>query len=225
MFHPVARWLCLIAFLAGQGSVSAHSGYENETEVRLFVDRMDINVRTTFGFAWKILGHRAPSDIGEASQRIAGPLLAAEAADLFDVASAGMEMDPRSADCKFELDEHVVFLLTFDRPPDWPLVLNAKFFDFFDPLTYGTVRVFDQTADPYLRDIEPVAEGKIYRTKPVFTFDPGPHAEVAVEVPVAVPASPPEKPNPLGYRGIALMALLLVLIWWNRRVSVRGRST
>mgnify|MGYP002279115488 CR=1 FL=1 len=77
MVHPVARWFWVVVFLAGLGTASAHSGYENETAVRLHADRMDVVVRTTFGFAWKILGHRAPGDIGEAAQQIAKPLLTA----------------------------------------------------------------------------------------------------------------------------------------------------
>lgn len=223
MFHQLARWLCLAAFFAGAGAVSAHSGYENETGVRLYADRMDVAIRTTFGFAWKILGQRAPNDIGEAGQQIAGPLLAAEAPGLFEVSSGGKAMTPRSADCQFELDDHVVFLLTYDRPHAWPLVLKARFFDCFDPLTYGDVKVFDQTDAPYRRDIEPVAEAKIFRSKPVFTFDPAPVAEAPVALP-AIPASPPEEPKLRGFGVIGIAALLLVFLWRVRRMVFKCRS-
>lgn len=220
MFRPIVCWIHVIALLATSQPAFAHTGYENETAVRLFADRMDVNVRATFGFAWKILGHRAPNGIGEAGQQVAGPLLAAEAPGLFDVTAGGKTMVARRADCKFELEEHVLFRLTYDRPPVWPLVLKARFFDSFDPLTYGTVRVFDQTDDPFRRDIEPSAEEKIHRAKPVFSYAPTPPAEVVADAP-AFPAPHPEKPKPPGFRGLWVTPLLLVLVLWLLRLILK----
>lgn len=229
MSHPVLRLFVVIAFLAGAGSVSAHSGFENETEIRLFADRMDVNIRTTYGFAWKILGHRAPNDIGEDGQRVAGPLLVTEAPGLLEVTSGGKVMAPRGVDCQFELDEHVVFLLTYDRPAVWPLGIKARFFDSFDPLTTGTVRVFDQTDDPFRRDIDPLAEGRIYRGKPAFTYHPAPLAEVVAPPPAPPVSAPPptaprEEARSTGFHigwvaGTAVM--LLVLVWWLRCLAAR----
>lgn len=216
MFRAPVRWLFLTMYFAGMGIAFAHRGYENETDVRIFADRMEINVHATLGFAWKILGDRAPADTGEAGRQIAIPLLKEVAQGLYQVSSGGIEMVSRSANSSIEVDDHVFFLLVYDRPPAWPLVLKATFFDNFDPLTYGTVKVFDQTADPYRRDIDPVADGKIYRSHSTFTYDPAPPAEVGDEATVT-PIPPPEKPGTQGSYGYLLAALLIVLIWLIRQ--------
>jgi hydrogenase/urease accessory protein HupE len=176
LLRNLFRWISLLLFLASGGFASAHTGFENETEVRLFSDRMEVNVRTTYAFAWKLLGSRAPAGIDDDGQGIAGPLLAAKAPNLFETTSGGEPLPHRSADCVFELDQHVVFLLTYDRPPKWPLVMRANFFDSLDPLSTGTLKLFDQTDAPYQRDTEPLAGRILYQSSPVFSFDPAPSA-------------------------------------------------
>ncbi len=201
MFRVIIRWIHLLAFFAGCGSVSAHTGFESETDVRIYADRVDIICRTTFAFGWKLLGERAPADVGEEGQAVAGPLLAEKAPGLFEVTAAGNVLKPTKVDCQFELDQHVVFLLTYDRPSAWPMVLRARFFDFLDPLSDGKIKVFDQTDDPDRRDIEPFAGKIIYRADPVFSFNPSPAVIRAVESSEAAAAPRQERPNTPGFGG------------------------
>lgn len=221
MFRPIGRWFCFLVIFAGGGSAHAHTGYENEIDVRIFADRMEVNLRATLGFAWKILGKNAPADAGEAGQQIAAPFLEQMAPGLFEVTSGGKVMIAKSVTCMFEVDQHVFCRVVFDRPPTWPLLLKANYFDLFDPLTYGTVRIFDQTDDPYRHDIEAVAEGKVFRNNPAFTHDPAPPAGVAEAPPPRIT----EKPEPRGIRGYVLAALLLVMLWGIRLAFIKKTST
>jgi len=220
MFHPIGRWICFFVICSGAGSVHAHTGYENETDVRIFTDRMEVNLRATLGFAWKVLGKRAPSDADEAGQQTANPIMKEMAPGLFEVTANGNVMDAKSATCMFEVDQHVFCRLVFERPHSWPLVLKANYFDLFDPLTYGTVRIFDQTDAPYSHEIESVAEGKIFRSNPTFTYDPTPPAQVPEVVTPRIPA----KPELRHIRGLLLAAFLLVMLWGIRRLFSKKPS-
>lgn len=209
------RFIILAVLVTGAAPASAHTGFENETEVRIFADRMEVNTRATFGFGWKLLAERAPADIGEAGQRIATPLLVDLAPGLFEVKSDDRVMTPRSADCQFELDQHIFLQVVYDRPPSWPLTLRATFFDRLDPLSNGTIRIYDQTDAPYQRDLEPLAQGIIHPPSPVFTYDPRPDS---VESP-ADTGSPQKKSGASGFSGYFLLGIvsLLGLIWFIHR--------
>lgn len=176
MFRAIICSIHLLAFIAGCGSVSAHTGFESETDVRIYADRVDVILRTTFSFGWKLLGEHAPADVGDVGQAKARPLLVEKAPGLFEVRVGGIVLKPKKADCRFELDQHVVLLLTYDRPTEWPMVLRARFFDILDSLSDGKIRAFNLTADPDRRDIEPFAGKIIYRADPVFSFAPIPPA-------------------------------------------------
>ncbi|OYV05186.1 MAG: hypothetical protein CFE26_12935, partial [Verrucomicrobiales bacterium VVV1] len=67
------------------GSASAHLGNENNTEVRVYSDRMQVVVRTSIPFAWTVLGERAPAVADETGRVVARPLLIAAAPGLFQV--------------------------------------------------------------------------------------------------------------------------------------------
>lgn len=179
-------------FLIGMillGTASAHTGFENQTEVRIYQDRMEMIVRTSYSLAWRILGERAPATIDEAGQALARPLLAAEAPRLFDVSSGGAAMHPKSTDCIFELNQDVAFKLAFERPAAWPLVLKARFFNQLGPLDSGTISVFDQSAAHHKRDIEPIAGKVLMAGDPALSVTPAPVAVVAN--PVVPPVSEP----------------------------------
>ena len=186
MIRGLVRFLAAIAML---GTASGHTGFENQTEARIYQDRMEMVVRTSFALAWKILGERAPAAADEAGQAIARPLLVAEAAGLFDVTAGGVALMPTAKDCIFELNRDVAFKLTYERPAKWPLVLKARFFNLLGPLDSGSVSVFDQTAAPYQRDIEPFAGKVIQAGDPSLSVTPGPAA--VAENPAAPPAAEP----------------------------------
>lgn len=214
MLRFIIQRFCLIAFLAAVESASAHSGYENATEVRIFEDRMELNTRTTFAFEWKLLADRVPADTDESGRKAATPLLAEMAKGLFDVTAAGVQMTPQSAKCIFELDEHIFLRCIYDRPPAWPLKIQATFFDQFDPMNYGSIKVYDQTDASYQRDIKAVAEGKIYRPKPTFIYDPRPSAVLTQD---PVPAPSPTEPMSQEFRWyftVPVVILLLLTGWW-----------
>lgn len=179
-------------FLIGMillGTASAHTGFENQTEVRIYQDRMEMVVRTSLGLAWKILGERAPAAADDAGKVIARPLLAAEAQGLFDVTAGGVAMVSKSTGCVFEINRDVAFTLSYERPATWPLVLKARFYKLLGPLDSGTITVFDQTAAPYKHDVEPIAGKLIMAGDLSLSVTPGPVAVAAT--PIVPPASEP----------------------------------
>jgi hypothetical protein len=168
--RPWIRWIVLSVTMAGWGVAHAHTGFESETDVRIYKDRMEVTVRTTFAFAWRLLGDRTPADVGEAGQAAARPLLAKEAPGLYRVMAGGVPMQPKKADCRFELDQHAAFLLTYDRPGSWPLEFKAGFFRMLGALDEGKIRVFDLSDDPLRRDVEPLASKVIHAKDATFTI-------------------------------------------------------
>ncbi len=173
------------------GNLCAHGGFENRTDVRIYQDRIEMFVRTSYGLAWRILGERAPATADEAGQAIAKPLLAEAATELFELTAEGRTLHPKSSACFFELNQDVAFKLTYERPAQWPLVLRARFFNLLGPLDSGTLSVFDQTTAPYQHDIEPIAGKVISASDPTMTVSIAP---VAIFEPEA--AAPPTAPSP-----------------------------
>jgi hydrogenase/urease accessory protein HupE len=166
--------------LALTAQAGAHTGFESSTEVRVFSDRMQIVVRTSYALAWRILGDRAPGTADEAAQAVAQPLLAAAAPGLLDVASGGVAMTPKSVKCQFELNKDVAFVLIYDRPPQWPLGVKANFLSLLGSLDSGTISVFDQTNVPYSGDVEAIAGKVLFSSDPAFS--------VTLAAPAPVPA-------------------------------------
>lgn len=191
--------ICLTAVLL-TGSADAHGGLESDTEVRVEPDRMRVVVRSTIPFAWTLLGERAPRAADEAGQATARPLLAAEAAGLFKVSAGGKTLEPTGADCLFENLEpghgHVAFTLDFERPAEWPVTLEARFFPRLGELDTGTVAVFDHTGSRFNRDIEPLLRKTIGRGVPSVTFDLRPAAPVEAPAPESSPALQPAVTTP-----------------------------
>ncbi len=225
--------LCAALVLLAGGPALAHGGYESETEVRLFPDRMRIVTRTSLPFAWRILGDRAPATSDEAGQAAAKPLLAAAAATLFEVTAGGTPLTPVKTGCVFEvhdLHDHAAFTLDFARPAAWPVMVKATFFPLLGELDTGTIAVFDHIAAPLQRDNEPLLKRSISLQSPSFTFDTGPPKEAS---PAAPPASAPAAPAPAAAPpapsmrrwlllsvGLAAAALLLLAM---RRAAGRAR--
>jgi len=217
--------LCATLVLLTGELAHAHGGYENETEVQLYPDRMRIVARTSIPFAWKILGDRAPAPAtaDEAGKAAAKPLLAAAAASLFEVTAAGKTLTPAKTDCVFEvhdLHDHAAFVLYFAPPAASPVTVKATFFPLLGELDQGTISVFDHTADPLRRDIEPVVKKAFSLQSPSVTFDLGPPKDAN---PAAPPASPPVVPAPAAppaarpshwpiSLGVAIMILVALLI-------------
>ncbi|MCW1924981.1 hypothetical protein OKA05_20630 [Luteolibacter arcticus] len=207
------------------GIASAHGGYESETEVRVFPDRMRIVVRTSLPFAWKILGNRAPAATDEAGQATAKPLLATAAASLFEVTAGGATLTPSKSDCVFEvhdLHDHAAFTLDFPRPAASPVAVKATFFPLLGELDTGTIAVFDQSASRFQRDVEPLLKTSISGEKPGITFDLG--APAASSPPAAPASSPPipaqtpaARPFPLPIAvAIAFLIIGVIGFLWKR---------
>jgi len=217
--------LCTALVLLTGGLAHAHGGYENETEVQLYPDRMRIVTRTSIPFAWKILGDRAPATADEAGQATAKPLLAAAAASLFEVTAGGQKITPTKTDCVFEihdLHDHAAFVLYFPPPTASPITVKATFFPLLGELDNGTVSVFDHTADPLRRDIEPLQKKALSLQSPAITFDLGPPKEAspappAAPLPAPAPPTPvattPARPFPLPI--IVAIAFLIVGVIWR----------
>ncbi len=165
----MSRWIVLMVLLLG-GVVQAHLGNENDTEVRIYSDRMQVVTRTSIPFAWRLLGDRAPAVADDAGKDRARSLLVAEAAGLFKMTAGGKELPLIKSDCQFEVENDVAFVLTYARPTAWPVEVMARFFDSLTNLDSGTVRVFDFKAARFNSDLDPLAEGIIHQGQPSFSF-------------------------------------------------------
>lgn len=199
----------------------AHGGHGSETEARIYPDRMRVVLRTSVQQAWQLLGDRAPATGSEADTATALSLLAGKAPDLIEVTAANGVMTPRSSDCMMEPDQHVAFVLKFDRPPDGGLRLDARFTRHFDALEAGTVAVFDHTASPFRRDIAPLASGEFSRSQATFSCSIGtPTATSAPEPEEATAESgpPPARPLPM-VRPLAALALAALVIAWRKSTA------
>lgn len=165
------RLLPILLLLLSGSAVRAHDGLENETEIRVRKDRIEITLRTSILFAWKLLGERAPADAGQASQEKVRPLLKDKAAGLVSLAVGDRRLAPRRADCVFELDEHAAFVLVYDMPPDEPEIrFRARFFELLGGADEGTFRLIDLTRDAATRDAEPLVRKRLHRVDDTFAF-------------------------------------------------------
>lgn len=217
------RLILLGLLLLTAGSSQAHLGNENETEVRVYADRMQVVVRTSIPFAWTVLGTQAPTLADERGRHVARPLLIAAASGLFDVTAGGKPITATKTDCLFEVENDLAFVLTYDRPVVWPVVLNATFFPLLSNLDSGTIRVFDFTASPFDSDLKPLAEGVLHQGNPSFMFSlEAPVPVVASEViqePIPIATGEPARPRSFITVLIALAGfVVMALIWaWLRR--------
>lgn len=217
------------------GLAHAHGGYETETEVRIYPDRMRIVTRASLAFAWRILDDNAPAEANEAGQAVAKPLLAKMASTLFKITAGGKPLSPTKADCVFEnndLHQDAAFILDFARPTASPVALRATFFPLLGELDTGVIAVFDHTANPFQRDIEPLLDKSISRQTPGISFDlagtekatpattPAPLPAVPATAPApAAPAAPPARHLPLPI-AVALIFLIVGIAW---RLSKRNQ--
>mgnify|MGYP000172649928 CR=1 FL=1 len=200
----------------------AHLGTENNTEVRVYSDNMRVVLRTSIPFAWSLLGESAPVMADEAGQAIAKPLLVAAAPGLISVSAGGKPMAAVHADCVFEIENDVAFILNFKRPAEWPVVVKAEFFN-RQNLETGKIVVFDYTASRFSRDMEPVAQKSIDHANPSLTFTlAAPVAAPAVPEPVVVKVVAPASPAG-GITGKVVGILLLLLAAGGLGVLVRRR--
>jgi hypothetical protein len=183
----------MFALLTG-GLAHAHGGYENETEVRLYPDRIRIVTRTSLPFAWRVLGDQAPATADEVGQAAAKPLLAAAAASLFEVTAGGKTLTPAKTDCVFEvhdLHDHAALVLYFPPPAESPVTVKATFFPLLGELDHGTISVFDHTAAPHQRDIEPQVKRGLSLQEPSVSFNLAPPKNADAATPAAPPPASP----------------------------------
>lgn len=162
----------LLAAILTLGSLChAHDGMENETEIRVRRDRIEITLRSSMIFAWKLLAEKAPADTSEASLEKARKDLKEIGGSLVTLSSGGASLKPRSVDCAFELEQHVAFIYVFDVPPGDPqLAFKAAFLKRMSDTEEGTFRLIDLTRDPRRRDVEPLARKRLHRVDDSFSF-------------------------------------------------------
>lgn len=214
------RLIQILLFLVLTGTGEAHLGNENNTEVRVYADRMQVVVRTSIPLAWRILGDRAPADADEAGKAAARPLLAAAASGLFQVTEGGRAMETTRTDCLFEVENDVAFVLIFPRPHEWPVEMKANFLETLTNLDTGTIRVFDFTASRFNSDLEPLVEGVIHQGNPSLSFSLGAAAIVADPEPRPTPAvtAKEDRPEPRGFWVFLIAWPLLVAAVSIRRI-------
>ena len=196
-------------------AAEAHLGNENNTEVRVYSDTMRVVIRTSIPFAWILLGDSAPAMADEAGQAVAKPLLVGLVPGLIAVTAGGKTLLPSKVDCIFEVEKDVAFVLGFEHPAAWPVVIEARFFDRLSSLDTGTIDVFDYTASRFSRDLKPIAKGVIDQRSPSLSFTLG---KVVSPAPVGKAAPPTPsivaKPVPgISTKVFALIVSLLAAGW------------
>ena len=201
---------------------AAHLGYENETEIRIFSDQMRVITRTSIPFAWAQLGDRAPAAADQAGQEIARPLLTAAAPSLFEITAGGEPMHPVSSDCVFEPGNDVAFVLNFDRPKAWPVVVRANFMSRLGSLDSGTIRVFDYSASRFSRDLKPIAEKTIDQRDATISFSLSDSPRLAPQTAKEAAASPTIETHadrPLVWFGLlaGLIGIVVAALRWKSR--------
>ena len=218
MLPPGISTSLVLGFLLGLVSpAAAHLGFENDTEVRVYSDRLRVVVRTSIPFAWTVLGNQAPARADAAGRESATPLLIAAAPGLIALTAGGIPMVPTRTGCLFEVHEDVAFTLDFPAPVAWPVVVEAKYFDLFTTPQSGTITVFDHRTAPFSRDLEPLLRQPVSASQPSVSFNLGP--------PIApLPAAPQPAPPPRADRRLSALAALLLaalVIGWlaARRLS------
>ncbi len=161
----------LSAAILMTGICRAHDGLENETEIRVRKDRIEITVRSSLLFAWRLLAEKAPADTSAASLEKAREELKKNAGKLVEMTAAGKPLKPRSVDCLFELEQHAAFLYVFEVPPGNPrIAFKASFLKSMSDTEEGTFRLIDLTRDPRRRDVEPLARKRLHRVDDSFVF-------------------------------------------------------
>ncbi|OYV04116.1 MAG: hypothetical protein CFE26_18610, partial [Verrucomicrobiales bacterium VVV1] len=129
-------------------------------------------------------------------------------------------------DCLFEVENDVAFVLTYARPVEWPVAMNATFFSLLSNLDSGSIRVFDFTASPFNSDLKPLAESVLHQGNPSLTFSlEAPVPVVVHEVdPEPVPAATAEPARPKSFlivmiasAGCVVMLLILIRLRSRRR--------
>lgn len=201
----------------------AHLGNENNTEVRIYSDSMRVVVRTSVRFAWTLLGEDAPAIADEAGQAIARPQLIALAPDLLTVTAGGKTLVPTKVDCVFEVEKDVAFVVNFERPAEWPVVIVANFFDRFSSLDTGTISVFDHTASRFSGDLEPLARAVIDQRSPSLSFS---LAAAVSRTATRISSTEPSAAVPRKLLGISILVLLagLIGLLTHRRLRGHGRK-
>ncbi len=220
--HPVLKgifgWLQVIwALLVLSVGASAHTGFENSTEVRIFPERVQIVVRTSVALAWRILGEQAPAQADEAAQVVAQPLLEIAAPGMVEVSAVGNRMTPDVVKCQFEINEDVAFVLTYPRPSQWPMTVNARFLRHLGSLDSGTISIFDQTADPFSREVEPIIGKVISANDSSLSFSPAGEAAPATGKTKPLALDSPRWRPVLGIPAVALLVAALGACWLVRR--------
>ncbi len=217
--------LGLAVSVAGSPVASAHGGFENDTEVRLLPDRMRVVVRTSYSFAAMVLGESAAPLADPSYQEAARARLAQAAPTLWEVSAGSRVLQPIGTDGAFEPHGDVAFILTFERPIDFPLVFKAHFFPRLGSLETGTVKIFDQTADRFRRDSQPITAKTLRAGDVSLTLNqiPPPLADPAL--PTSESLATTAHPAALAPRPSASMILLaagslfllaILLGWWLR---------
>jgi hypothetical protein len=150
-------WIVLL-LAAWIGQAAAHSGHGSTADVHVYAENMKVVIRTSISLAWARLGDRAPAKADEEGRKTALPWLISAAPSLIQVTAGGEPLLHSSADCMFEVDDHVAFVLVYERPQKWPVELDAGYVRTLGELDTTTISVFDRTASRFARDLRPLLE-------------------------------------------------------------------
>lgn len=226
------RAVLVTAFLlVCAGRMEAHGGFENDTEVRVYPDRVKIVVRVSQAFAWRVMGAEAPTGLDDAAQVAAAPAMARTAAALVEVRVGGQVLTPTRTAGLFEPQRDVAFVLTYPPLPRGELSIAVLWFPLLGTVESGTIAVFDHTspAARFTRDLPAVVKrtldgGNAVLKMPGGLPAAGPGLELGPQIPVASAADPGGgivkawHSSPSGL--IAPAAILIVAgSAWRRRVK------
>ena len=210
--------------LAWVGQAAAHSGHGSTTDIHVYADNMKVVIRTSIPLAWARLDHRAPAMADEEGRKTALPLLIAAAPSLVQLTADGTPLEPLTADCMFEVGDHVAFVLVYERPQKWPVELDAGYVKTLGDLDTATVSVFDRTASRFARDLHPLLEKNVSASDSRVSFA----LEAVAPSPQIKPSESEKVKKSAGGKSVSIAAVLLafgvagLLIWLLQRR--RGRN-
>lgn len=209
------RGLPALLWLAGAALAAAHTGFENNTDIRILPDEMRVVVRASHAFAAAMLDGAAPSTRTPEGREQAQPLLAAAAGRLFEITAGGAPLAPTKAECRFEVEDDVVFLIDFPRPTQWPARVEARFFGKLGGMDSGAISVTDSSASRFDRNAEPFLRQRLDANHTAVSFSPGELVALTAPVPPILPTPPvsaPDEPLPPRFRHPWLLIPLIIAL-------------
>lgn len=166
---------CLLAL---GGAASGHTGWDAETDARLFPDRLQLVIRMMPTEAWRILKDDAPPGQDRAALAAAIPALESRGGDLYEIRSGDEILTAGKTSVAMERSGQFAWIVDYPSPRKWPVRVTPRFAAEIGPDFKATLTFYDQTKPVFPGDLEPTA-GSV-QTGRDLTFELPHPAETAI---------------------------------------------